>query len=183
MLLWVWTVLGTCIPSLKIKSEGNTATQGTVRAEIIIPFKSSSYSKIYLIQNVSNSALKFRATQRLFTEELKAELKSAAGKFYSPSLETIFIRNWCLYVFKSMFCQSVKSWLLEMSTPCCGTGEDVDRGCSTAPPTHLKPDRQHLLPVQPCLPTKLSQGSLCLTFPATPRGHKGLEIKDDQEKI
>lgn len=61
--------------------------QGTVRAEIIIPFKSSSYSKLYPLQNIWNSAPEFRVTQWLLTEGLKAELKSAAGKFYSPSLE------------------------------------------------------------------------------------------------
>lgn len=83
--------------------------QGTVRAEITIRLKSSSYSKICPIQNVSNSALKLRVTQRLLTEGLKVEHKFAAGKFYSPSLENNIHQATDFYVFKSMFCQSVKS--------------------------------------------------------------------------
>lgn len=62
--------------------------QGTARPEIIPSFKSPSYSKIYPIQNISNSALKLRVTQKILTEGLKAELMSAAGKFYSPSLQS-----------------------------------------------------------------------------------------------
>lgn len=156
--------------------------QGIATVETIILFKTSSYSKISPIRNVSVSALKSRMAWKFLTEEPKAETQSDDDHCYSPSLENHIHQVTDIYgSFESVFCYIMKSLGSQKCQLCVvalvRTRTGAGQFSHAAPSAHLKCDRQRLLPLQPCLPPKLGQRAPGLKMCVTPRDHEGMEIK------